>query len=63
MIKFIKEQRGKILIVANTIDRIQRRFKEYILLDELRLENKIEMYFIREHLTINSKSNSYEIGI
>lgn len=62
MIKFIKKQRGKILIVANTIDRIQRRFKEYILLDDLRLNNKIEMYFIREHLTINQKSNSYEIG-
>ena len=62
MIEFIKKQRGKILIVANTIDRIQRRFKEYILLDDLRLNNKIEMYFIREHLTINQKSNSYEIG-
>ncbi len=62
MIKFIKQQRGKILIVANTIDRIQRRFKEYSLLDDLRRDNKIEMYFIRERLTINSKSNGYEIG-
>ena len=62
MIDFIKHQKNKVLIIANTIDRIQRRFKEYILLDELRLENKIEIYFIREHLTINSKSNSYEIG-
>lgn len=62
MIKFIKKQQGKILIVANTIDRVQRRFKEYIYLDELRRDNKIELYFICEHLTINSKSNSYEIG-
>ena len=31
-------------------------------MDDLRTDNKIELHFIREHLKITNKSNSYEIG-
>ncbi len=62
MIEFVKKQSGTIIIVANTIDRIQRRFKEYIEMDVLRQNNKIEIHFLRENLKIANNSNSYEIG-
>ena len=62
MLDFVKKQNGKIIIIANTIDRIQRRFHEYIELDILRLADKIEIHFIRENLKISKKSNSFEIG-
>ncbi len=62
MLNFIKKQDGKIIIVANTIDRIQRRFNEYIDLDKLRKTDKIEIHFIRENLNVTMQSNSFEIG-
>ncbi len=62
MLDFIEGREGKFIIVVNTIDRIQRRFHEYIELDVLRLADKIEIHFIRENIKIFKKSNSFEIG-
>ena len=62
VLQFIRSYKDKLIVVANTIDRIQRHFREYIDLDDLRTDNKIELHFIREHLKITNKSNSYEIG-
>ena len=41
MINFCKKQRETIAIVADTVDRVQRSFKESVLLDELMRQNKI----------------------
>lgn len=62
VLQFIKSYKDKVIIVANTIDRIQRHFREYFELDDLRTDNKIELHFIRKHLKITNKSNSFEIG-
>lgn len=61
MMDFARRQKTRIIIVADTIDRIQRDFKELIELDELRLKGKIELHFCRDHLVINDHSQSHEI--
>jgi site-specific DNA recombinase len=61
MITYIKKQRKTIALVADAIDRVQRGFKESILLDEMRIKNQIELHFLRENLIINEKSSPSEI--
>lgn len=61
MLKFVRNQKGKILIVADCVDRIQRSFKESIALDELRNEDKIELHFVREHLILSKESETTDI--
>ena len=61
MINFCKKQRETIAIVADTVDRVQRSFKESVLLDELMRQNKIELHFYREGMVLNSNSTSVDI--
>ena len=61
MINFCKKQKETIAIVADTVDRVQRSFKESVLLDELMRKDKIELHFYREGMVLNSKSTSADI--
>ena len=61
MINFCKKQKEIIAIVADTVDRVQRSFKESVLLDELMRQDKIELHFYREGMVLNSKSSSVDI--
>lgn len=61
MINFCKRQHETIAIVADTVDRVQRSFKESVLLDDLMKQNKIELHFYREGMVLNSKSPSTDI--
>lgn len=61
MINFCKKQKETIAIVADTVDRGQRSFKESVLLDELMRQDKIELHFYREGMILNSKSISADI--
>ncbi len=60
MIKFCKAQRQPIAIVADKVDRVQRSFKEYPLLDALIQEGKIELHFNTENYIIHKNSVSQE---
>ena len=60
MINFCKKQKGTIAIIADTVDRVQRSFKESVLLDELMRKDKIELHFYREGMVLNSKSTSVD---
>jgi len=60
MIKFVKGQRETIAIVADKVDRVQRSFKEYPLLDELIQKGKIELHFNTENYVIHKNSVSQE---
>ncbi len=60
MIKFIKSQRATIALVADKVDRVQRSFKEYPLLDELINSGKIELHFNTENYVIHKDSVSQE---
>lgn len=61
MITEIKRSKTPVALLADTIDRVQRSFKDSVLLDELRLSGKVVLHFIRENLIINKNSNSADI--
>ncbi len=61
IIEIIKKSKETIAVVVDTVDRLQRSFKESVIFDELRREGKVELHFYRENLIINKKSNSADI--
>ncbi len=60
MIKFVKAVREPVAIVADKVDRVQRSFKEYPLLDSLIQQGKIELHFNTENYVIHKDSVSQE---
>lgn len=61
IIEIIKKSKETIALVADTIDRVQRSFRESVVFDDLRKEGKVELHFYRENLVIHKKSNSAEL--
>ena len=61
VISRIKSTRETIALVTDTIDRLQRDFRESVTLDELRRKGLLELHFMREGLIINQGSNSADI--
>ena len=57
----VKKSKECIALVVETIDRLQRSYKESVLLDEFRKQGKVELHFIRENLVIKRESNSSDI--
>ena len=58
MLEYVKSRRYKTIIVADCIDRIQRSFKESIVLGELANSGLIEIHFVREALQISDKTTN-----
>lgn len=61
IITLIKKSKHPLVLVADTVDRVQRSFKESAVLDDLRRDGKVEIHFFRENLTIKKDSNSSDI--
>lgn len=61
IIEEIRQSKEKIVLVNETIDRLQRSFKESVILDELRKQDKVEIHFLRENLIISVASNSADL--
>lgn len=61
MINFCKSKSEIIAIIADAVDRIQRSFKESVLLDDLIRKEKIELHFYREGMVIGKNSSSTDI--
>jgi site-specific DNA recombinase len=61
VIEEIRKSTEKIALIVETVDRLQRGFKESVLLDDFRRQGKLEIHFIRENLVVRSESNSSEI--
>lgn len=57
----IKNSKEVVALVVETIDRLQRSFKESVILDELRKKEKVELHFLRENLVISVNSNSSDL--
>lgn len=57
----IKKTKEPVALIVETIDRLQRSFKESIILTDLMREGKLELHFIREGLIINKDSNSSDL--
>lgn len=62
IVELIKKEKECIALVVDTVDRLQRSFKEPVQMDELRKANKVELHFLRENLIINEHSNSADLG-
>lgn len=54
----IKKEKECVTFVVDTVDRMQRSFKESVILDDLIKAGKVELYFFRESLHIHRNSNS-----
>ena len=61
VIKEIRHSKEPIALVVDTVDRLQRSFKESVLLDDLRKAGKLEIHFYRENLVIHKNSNSADL--
>ena len=61
IIERIRKSKEPLALVADTIDRVQRSFKESVVLEDLRREGKVEIHFYRERLVLHSRSNSSDL--
>lgn len=57
----IKKANEPLALVTDTVDRLQRSFRETPLLDELRRQGKLELHFLREGLVVNKEANSAQL--
>lgn len=58
ILSFIKKSKQPIALITDTVDRLQRSFRETPLLDEMRKLGKLELHFLREGLIINKDSTA-----
>ena len=61
MIATVKARKGKVAIVVNCVDRLQRSYKDSPELDTLRRKGKIEVHFIKENLILHKDSSGMDI--
>lgn len=61
LINFAKKQPGTTAVVADAVDRVQRGFKESVMLDELIRAGKIELHFNREGMVIGADAKASDI--
>jgi len=61
VVKEIHQSKEPIALVVDTVDRLQRSFKESVLLDDLRKAGKLEIHFYRESLIVSQSSNSSDL--
>lgn len=57
----IHKSKVTIHLFVDTIDRLQRSFRESVVFDDLRKEGKVEVYFYRENLHLHKNSNSSDL--
>lgn len=62
MLEYAQTCQGKVAIIVNYVDRLQRSFDDTFLLNQLRKAGKIEIHFLKEGLIITKDSNSMEIN-
>ena len=61
IINYVKKAKEPFALITDTVDRLQRSFRETPLLDELRKQGKLELHFLREGLIVNQLSNSAQL--
>lgn len=61
ILSFIKKAKEPMALITDTVDRLQRSFRETPLLDEMRKQGKLELHFLRESLIVNQNSNSSQL--
>ncbi|MBL0725524.1 MAG: recombinase family protein [Alphaproteobacteria bacterium] len=61
MTDFINQQEGKVDLICDAVDRLQRNFKEVPILEELRIKGKLTLHFLRENQVLDKKANSAQL--
>ena len=61
MLDFAKSCLGKVAIVVNYVDRLQRNYDDTYELNKLRKEGKIEVHFLKENLILSKDSRGMDI--
>jgi len=61
VITLIKHSKEPITLITDTVDRLQRSFRESVILEEFRKAGKLELHFFRENLILNQNSNSNDL--
>ena len=61
MMNFVQTCPGKVAIVVNFVDRLQRNPDDTGLLNNLRREGKIEIHFIKENLILHKNSKGMDL--
>ena len=61
IIAYVKSSKEPLALITDTVDRLQRSFRETPLLDEMRKQGKLELHFLREGLVVNQASNSSQL--
>ncbi len=61
VLELIKKSKEQLALVVETVDRLQRSFKESVILDDLRKEGKVEIHFVRENLVLSKSANSSQL--
>lgn len=58
IVAMIEKSKECIALVVDTIDRLQRSFKESVVLLDLLKQGQLSLHFLRERLILNEYSNS-----
>lgn len=61
MLNYIQASKGKIAIVVNCVDRLQRSDDDSYMINNLRKEGKIEVHFLKESLVIHKDSRGADL--
>ena len=61
MIKYIEQQKTKIALVCDKVDRLQRSFSDVPLLEKLRVSGKLELHFKMECQILDQNANSSQL--
>ncbi len=61
VLTLIKNSKEPLALVVETVDRLQRSFKESVVLDDLRKAGKVELHFVRENLILTKDANSSQL--
>ena len=61
VIDFCKKQKEPVALLADAVDRVQRSFKESVMLDDLVRKEKIELHFYRENMIIGKNSTAINV--
>lgn len=61
MLDYATNCKGKVALICNYVDRLQRSFDDTYLLNQLRKEGKIEVHFLKEGLIITKDSAATDL--
>ncbi len=60
MIEFIKAQKERVAVIVDTVDRLQRSFRETPILDDLIQKDMLEVHFVKEANVVSKDSNAFQ---